>query len=181
MAGKKKGNKKKKDDKKDSKLTKLPELQVTLVKEERCLNSILGKRIINESIDNEEKTRKKKTELIQKYSEEYKKNCDIFMSRGTVIEPRVMSRCCSLMNEAKNYNYYEKVTLITLKTLIRSVVRDTLHLVYIFSDTQTALRYLASGLHDNSIEFDYSVLVNKAYAEVFDEMRLQQKRGKKYG
>ena len=180
MVGKKKSNKKKKDDKKDTKLTKLPESQVTLVKEERCLNSILGKRIINVDIENEEKIRKKKTELIQKYSEEYKKNCGIFMSRGTIIEPRVMSRCCSLMNEVKDCKYYDKVTLITLKTLIRSVARDTLHLVYVFSDSQTALRYLASGLHDNSIEFDYGVLVDKAYAEVFDEMREEQKkRGKK--
>lgn len=179
MVDKKKAStaKKVKGDTKNSKLVDLSNQspQTILVKEDRCIKSILSRRIINENVDNEEKTRKKKIELINKYTTDYKRDYDIFIGHGYVIESIVMSKCCSILSEAKSYKYYDKVTLTTLKSIIRTVVRDTFHLIYVFSNSQSTLRYLASELHGGSIEFDYNTVVAKAYAEVFDEMRLRQK------
>lgn len=164
------------------KLELIDDAQSTLVKEERSLKTILGKRIINKEVQNEQELHKKRADAISKYYEVYKRECSIFMSHGFVIEPKVMNRCCVLLSKSGNDNYsYNPKVMAVIKTVIRSVVRDTLHLVYIYSNIQSSLRYLSSELHNNSIEFDYSALVDRAYYEVFNELREQQKGGKKYG
>ncbi len=182
MANNKKHNelKAKNDKRKQVGLSSL--IQDGLVKEEKTLKTILSKSIISENIVSEEKRHKERAEIIDKYYKRYISECSSFTNHGSIIEPKVMNRCCKLLYDAKNNRCrLEKQTLIILKTVILSVVRDTLHLIYIYSNHQSALRYLASELHDNTIEFDYDVFVDVAYSELFDVLRLKQNRGKKYG
>ncbi len=150
-------------------------------KEEHTLNKILSRKISApvKIISESEKEAKRRSDLIVLFKEKYLNSVKLYKEKGYILDITSFNRCCSLLNESLTYPDYDRTMIDILKNIIKEIADDNLNLLYIYYMPQSVIITFIQEYYNHVEEFDSHKTLDRAYKEVFEEIKLRRKNNGK--
>ncbi len=142
-------------------------------KEEHTLDKILSKRILAPVVrlSDSDAESKRCSELINMFRDRYLVSVKAYTDRGVVLNVVMFNRCCDDLFNSLSISELDRTVIDILKNIINEVATDNLRLVYVYSCPQSEMIRFISEYHNHIENFDSRKTIDRAYREVFDEIR----------
>lgn len=147
---------------------------------ENTVDKILSKRILApvlmvQSNNSEEERRFK---LVESFRKNYLHSIKSYAERGVVLDVNVFNRCCDIIWSSLSIYELDRKVIDILKNVIKEVATDDLRLIYVYSIPQIEMIRFIKEYNNYVEDFDIHKTIDRAYMEVFSEIRENRKKYK---